>query len=351
MIKTGILGGETMAAGELIRILINHPDVDLRSVASETEAGRRVDRVHRGLIGDLDLIFEDKLNPEGLDVVILCGEPWMARRWMQTNDKACADENLRIIDLTGAYRDLLGVGEGSAPMVYGFPEYNRKALVRGARCTSLPSPMAMAVEAALFPLAKNMLLEGDVKAPVMIAATENFENRPASQMTDTEPMAVAELSTRLDPIAPMENRPDGEATAAEVKNVMKEIQPSWNGNVQLTVSRDSKWPRGILAEVEVPCCTSLSELRRLYDEAYCDHSFTFSVDLKPTVLDVANTNKCLMSLAYPDSAHSLESMPVLKITVAIDNLMKGAAGNAVHCLNLLFGLQECTGLALKASAF
>lgn len=350
MIKTGILGGETMAAGELIRILINHPDVDLRSVASETEAGRRVDRVHRGLIGDLDLIFEDKLNPEGLDVVILCGEPWMARHWMQSHEDACAEGDMRVIDLTGAYRDAKGT-DAEARMVYGFPEYNRKALVRGARCASLPSPMAMAVEAALFPLAKNMLLEGDIRARVVIAATENFENQPASQMADTEPMVVAELSTRLDPIAPMENRPDGETTAIEVKNLMKEIQPSWTGNVQLTVSRDSKWPRGILAEVEVPCCTSLSELRRLYDEAYCDHSFTFSVDLKPTVLDVANTNKCLMSLAYPGNAHLLESMPVLKITVAIDNLMKGAAGNAVHCLNLLFGLQECTGLALKASAF
>lgn len=346
MIKTGILGGDTMAAGELIRILINHPDVDLRVVASPQMAGRRVEHVHRGLIGDLSMAVAEELDPKGLDVVMLCGEPWMARQWMEQHDAACREGEIRVVDLTGAFQG------GEMDMVYGFPEYNRKALVRGAMRTSLPSPVAMAVETALFPLAKNMLLSGDITAKLVIASTENFENRPAGEMQNpVAPFVDVATSTRLDPIAPMENRPDGDAASREVLGVMKEIQPSFGGTIALTISRDNHSSRGITAEVEVPCSTAIAELRRLFEEAYEDHNFTYLIDHVPSVLDVANTNKCLISISYPDGAESLGAMQRVKVTTVTDNLMKGAAGNAVHCMNLLFGLSERTGLAMKASAF
>lgn len=342
MIKTGILGGETLAAGELIRILLNHPDVDLRQVASGPLSGMNVADVHRGLVGDTSLRFVSKLDTKWLDAVFLCGEPWMAREFMESlPERGEKDEALRIVDLTGAFR------RGELEMVYGLPEHERKALVRGATRASIPSPIAHAVELALFPMAKNSLLFGPVNGNVVIAATEEFYRLPnVAPLTESHdnPLSTI-LSTRLDPVAPAEHRPDSEAAALEAAGEMKRIQPSFNSEVRLTVSKDANHPRGILAVVETECNLSLSELERIFKEAYEDHNFTYVIDRIPEISDVANTNKCLLHISYAGN-HS-----TLKINVAIDNLLKGAAGNAVHCFNLLFGLSERTGLELKPSGF
>lgn len=340
MIKAAILGAETMAAGELIRILINHPDVELLTVASDTETGRRVDHLHRGLTGDTDLTLTPlaAVTSEEHDVVFLCGEPWMASSWMQLHDEGAHTQDVKVIDLTGAFRN------GEYGMVYGLPEHNRKALVRGATRTSIPSAAATAVELALFPLAKNGLLSTTVNAVVSIA--------DAGTGTVTSRRATVENvsgSTRLDPIAPIENRPDGRDAAVETTAAMRAVQPSFSGSVNLRLSRDASRKRGLTATVELSCSIPLTELQRLYDEAYSDHSFTYPVEEIPVVADVANTNKCLLNIAYDTAPDT--GLPTLRITAVIDNLLKGAAGTAVHCMNLLFGLSERTGLALKASAF
>lgn len=336
MIKVGILGADTTAAGELIRILINHPDVELVTIASDTETGRPVSTVHRGLIGDTDLAFTSELAPQGHDAIFLCGEPWMAARWMSTHHEAATASPLRIIDLTGAFRD------GSYNMVYGLPEHNRKALVRGAMCASIPSPAATAVELALFPLAKNSLLGNDITAIVNTAATGTPAQTPHTQ-------ADRSTSTRLDPIAPIENRPDSELAAREITAAMQAIQPTFTHTITLHLGSNGTSPRGLTATVDTPCATPLTELQRLYAEAYSDHNFTYPVTTLPTVADVANTNKCLVHLNYITPPGT--GLPTLRITTVIDNLLKGSAGTAVHCLNLLFGLSERTGLSLKASAF
>ena len=336
MIKTGILGADTTAAGELIRILINHPDVELVTIASDNRTGLPASTIHRGLIGDTDLSFTPTLTPRGHDAVFLCGEPWMAAKWMQANGDAAAASNLRIIDLTGAFRD------GTCGMVYGLPEHNRKALVRGATRTSIPSPAATAVELALFPLAKNSLLHNPVNATVDIAATETFTTNPTTESDRT-------TSTRLDPIAPIENRPDSELAAREITTAMQAVQPTFTQPVTLRLARNNTSPRGITATVDTPCTIPLPELRRLYAEAYSDHNFTYPVPTPPVIADVANTNKCLLHLGYITPPGT--GLPTLRITTVIDNLLKGSAGTAVHCLNLLFGLSERTGLSLKASAF
>lgn len=337
MIKVGILGAETTAAGELIRILINHPDVELKTVASPSESGTPVTRIHRGLTGDTDLCVTPALSPEGHDAVFICGEPWTASQWMEQHKGDPGIDDLRIIDLTGAFRD------GSYDMVYGFPEHNRKALVRGAKRTSIPSPAAIAVETALFPLAKNSLLSGPVNTIVSIAATENFRHNTSAGYADVC------ASTRLDPIAPQENRPDGDVIAREIEAALKAIQPSFSGSISLHLSRDGSISRGITVEAQTSCGVAIHELQRLYNEAYDDHNFTYNVAFIPSLADVANTNKCLLHLTYATAPDT--GLPTLHITSVIDNLLKGAAGTAVHCLNLLFGLSERTGLALKASAF
>lgn len=334
MIKTGIIGGHTLAAGELIRILVNHPDVTILWVSSPQEAGRRLTAVHRGLEGDTDSAFigaPSAADVEGLDAVFLCGEPWEARQFM---DLAGAMAELRVIDLTGAFRS------GEAGMVYGLAEHNRKALVRGATRASLPSEIAMAAELALFPLAKNMMLSGDIEISAALASTVREHGAAASSEGD-----LAELSTRRDPVAPVENRPDAELAGDEIAKAMKSVQPSFRGEARVSLSRDGSAARGIRVTATASDCNQpVSELHRIYEEAYEDHGFTFPIDRRPELADAANTNKCLIHIRRDENG-------LVEITSVIDNLLKGAAGNAVHCMNLLFGLSEKTGLALKGSAF
>ena len=346
MIKTGIIGAHTAAAGELIRILINHPDVDLRTVASAEIAGQRIDSVHRGLIGDTDMVIASELVPQDLDAVFLCGEPWEARKWMEQYGETLDEDpenKIRVIDLTGAFRN------GEYSMVYGLPEHNRKALVRGATRASIPSPIAMAVGLALFPLAKDMLLQGNVNASVTMAATEVACAPTESQPSNYQSVAI---STRLDPIAPIENRPDSEDAEREILRFLKEVQPACHCSVKLQLSRNQTSPRGVIATVDTPCTLPLLELTRRYEEAYDDHNFTYIIDRLPESTDVANTNKCLLHLSYPATGPDpISASQSLRVTAVIDNFLKGSAGNAVHCLNLLFGLSERTGLSLKASAY
>lgn len=342
MINVGIIGGETEAAGELIRILINHPDVILRSVCSPEHAGERVDRFHRGLTGDTDLCFSTSVDMSHLNCVFLLGESWQAREFVGSlqapahrseidEDSAAShdEENLlRVIDMTGSFL------HGEEGMVYGFPEYHRKAMVRGALRTSLPCAIAIALELALFPLAKNHLIGETVKANVVMPRIS---------------MANPKLSTRLDPIAPVGNRPDMGDAAREINRELKEIDPTFAGQLDLSLSTDQSRRRGLTADVTVACTANVEEVRHLFSEAYSDHGFAFVVDHLPQVNDVSNTNKSLISID-PAGQDALPSgLPSIKVSVAIDDLVKGSAGNAVHCMNLLFGLSERTGLALKAS--
>lgn len=356
MINVGIIGGETEAAGELIRILLNHPDVILRAVCSPAHAGQRLDVYHRGLTGDTDLCFVKNLDPSKLNCVFLVGESWQAEEFMATvadaplhrNDAEEEDgeELLRIIDMTGSF---LHEENG---MVYGFPEYHRKALVRGALRASIPSAIANGVELALFPLAKNHMLGGAVQATVSIsrnAAIATSANPDMEFEPQVYDMAVSQLSTRLDPIAPVANRPDTERAADEIREEIKRIDPSFSGSVRLSMAAGRGHLRGMTVIADIPCGANVEEVKRMYEEAYCDHAFTFLVDRDPETADVSNTNKCLMSISPLDGATAPSAVPRIRIKGVLDDFVKGSAGTAVHCMNLLFGLSERTGLALKAS--
>lgn len=356
MINVGITGGETLAAGELIRILINHPDVNLASVISDVYPGRPLTEIHRGLEGDTTLSFSPRFTPETLsklNVIFLCGEPWQAEKLMAeipTDTSEGDDAPLRIIDLTGRYRSMDGA------MVYGLPENNRKALVRGATRAAIPSPGAMAIELALFPFLKGALLSGNIEATLEMASTENFVRHSMSQSISPE------ISTRFDPVAPAQYRSDAETIAAEIEAWAKSLQPTFSGNIRIRLKRSDE-PRGIAASVEVPVSMPVADIRRIFDEAYEDHSFTYPISHRPETSEVANTNKCLIEISdstLPDDIGGIRNSNTLlqpgtqsAVTIhsVIDNLLKGGAGNAVHCMNLLFGLSERTGLALKASAF
>lgn len=289
MIKTVIIGGATPVAGELIRILINHPDIDLLQVESDEKVGYDVADFHSGLIGETDLKFTSNLDVEKSDVIFVC----------DTSPLPEIDDEKRVVCFfpPDKYKE---------KFVYGLPEMNRKAMVRGATCAVMPSAQAMLAILALLPLARHLLLRGKIDITIGLP----------SSITDYD-------------------------IVDEVKREIGELQNNLDAEFNIHTERISSD-----RVMTVKCCLDLGvdvgELARVYDEQYDDHNFTFRINRQPRIADVEGTNKCLIYLDKKDDTKTC-------IWAAYDAVVKGNAGTAVHCMNLLFGLHELTGLALKAS--
>lgn len=323
MIKAGIIGGAGYTAGELTRLLINHPDVDLKWIHSTSNAGNRVSDVHQGLIGETDLKFTDKVDWTDTDVVFFCTPHGATREFMEKHD---VPAEVKIIDLSTDYR----IEDGTHEFVYGLPEFNRKRIVRGATRVANPGCFATAIQLALLPLAKNLLLNSDIHVTAITGSTG----------AGVKPGATTHYSWRNDNISVY--KPFKHQHLAEIKQTLKTLQNSFSAEINFLPVRGC-FSRGIFAMVYVDCPVSLEEVRKLYEDYYDDHNFTFVTDKAPDLKDVVNTNKCILHLDKVGDK--------LLITSVIDNLLKGASGTAVHNMNLLFGLQERIGLNLKPSAF
>ncbi|MCM1519243.1 MAG: N-acetyl-gamma-glutamyl-phosphate reductase [Lachnoclostridium sp.] len=323
MIKAGIIGGSGYAAGELIRILLHHPDVIITWVNSRTVAGMRVADVHPGLIGETDMTFSSTTDLEAIDVLFCCRPAGKTREFLETHE---IPADLKIIDLARDYR----IESEDHDFVYGLPELNRKRMVRGALHVANPGCIAMAIELSLAPLAKHMLLNADIHSTVVTGSTSaGAEQRPSSH-----------YSWRNDNMVVY--RPFAHQQLPEIHQVLTTMQPSFTSRLNLIPMR-GPFSRGILAVSYFDCPISLEEIIKIYSEYYSDHNFTYISSKVPDLKDVANTNKCIIHLDKIDGK--------LMITTVIDNLLKGGAGTAVHNMNLLFGLQELTGLTMKATAY
>ncbi len=323
MIKAGIIGGAGYTAGELIRLLINHPDVEISWVNSTSNAGNLVADVHQGLIGDTYLRFTDQTPWEEIDVLFCCTPHGETRKFMESHD---VPESLRIVDLSTDYR----IEDGTHEFVYGLPELNRKRIVRGATRVANPGCFATAIQLALLPLAKNLLLNNDINVTAITGSTG----------AGVKPSATSHYSWRNDNVSIY--KPFRHQHLAEIRQSLKSLQTSFDADINFIPVRGC-FSRGIMAIIYLDCAVELDEVRRLYEDYYSDHSFTFVADKAPDLKDVVNTNKCIIHLDKIDGK--------LLITSVIDNLVKGASGQAVHNMNLLFGLQERVGLTLKPSAF
>ena len=300
MIDIGITGGETIIAGELVRLLINHPDASVKWVSSHCEHGKLA-RVHKGLIGECDLDFGEPLVGD-VDLIFNC-DPFdspLCDEALAQNDK------LRVVELSRSY----GFVEGGG--MYGLCEINRKFMVHDCYGYVLvPSAEAMAVLLALVPLAKNHMLKGDVDVTV------NFNNC-------------------------FNNDINVNSIKQEILTVAKALDSDFAGTVNIK-QESGATTRGLVAHVEVSAQADIDSVKDLYNEYYEDHNFTFVVNHQVEDADVTNTNKCLLNITAHDDK--------LCITSVIDALLKGSAGNAVHVMNLLFGLHEKAGLTLKAQVF
>ena len=322
MIKAGIIGGAGYTAGELIRLLIHHPDVELAFVNSNSNAGNKLTDVHSGLYGETELVFTDELPLSEIDVLFFCTAHGDTRKFMESHE---VPEELKIVDLSTDYR----IESEDHDFIYGLPELNRKRIIRGMRVAN-PGCFATCIQLGLLPLAKHLMLNSEIHINAITGSTG----------AGVKPSATSHFSWRSDNISIY--KPFEHQHLDEIRQSLSQLQNSFNADIQFIPVRGC-FTRGIFASMYMDCNIKLSELKRLYEEYYNDHSFTFITDKDLDLKQVVNTNKCLINLSKYGNK--------LLIVSAIDNLLKGASGQAVHNMNLLFGLVETTGLHLKAAAF
>lgn len=322
MIKAGIIGGAGYTAGELIRLLIHHPDVEIVFVNSNSHAGHRITEVHEGLYGDTELTFTDQLPLEGIDVLFFCTAHGDTRKFIDTHTLPV---NLKVIDLSMDYRLK---GEDN-PFVYGLPELNRRIICQ-SQYVANPGCFATCIQLALLPLAKHLLLNEDVMVNAITGSTG----------AGVKPGATSHFSWRNNNMSVY--KAFEHQHVPEIKQSLTQLQNSFHSEIDFIPYRGD-FPRGIFATVVVRTKVGIEELERIYKEYYQEDSFVHVVKENIDLKQVINTNKCLLHLEKHGDK--------LMIISCIDNLLKGASGQAVHNMNLMFNLEETVGLQLKPSAF
>lgn len=323
MIKTGIIGGAGYTAGELIRILLNHPDAELVYVHSESNAGKHLYDVHEGIFGDTDIIFSDSYDLSGIDVLFLCSGHGKSSGFWENNS---IPEGLKVIDLAQDYRD---EHDG---YVYGLPEWQKEKIATAAKVAN-PGCFATCIQLALLPLAAAGLLKSDVNVTAITGSTG----------AGVKPGETTHFSWRNNNVSTYKvfchqhlieiNRNLG---------IISSIAGGNDFNIEFIPMRGD-FPRGIFASITARCGLEEEDVVILYKEYYKNAAFTFVSDKSVDLKEVVNTNKAIL--------HIEKHGDKIVISSVIDNLLKGASGQAVQNMNIMFGLPENEGLKLKASAF
>jgi len=324
-IKAGIIGGAGYTGGEMLRILVNHPNVEIVFVNSKSNAGNYVYEVHTDLFGDTELKFTGDLSND-IDVLFLCVGHGDAKKFLAEND---IPDNIKIIDLSQDFRLIQNSKFNNKTFVYGLPELNRDA-IKSAQNIANPGCFATCLQLGLLPLAANSLLNSEVH----ITATTGSTGAGQS------PSATTHFTWRNDNLSiykAFEHQHLG-----EIGQSLNQLQPE-NGQTINFIPYRGDYTRGIIASIYLDSDLSGDEAFKLYEEYYAAHPFTHVTTRNIDLKQVVNTNKCFIQIAKHGSK--------LLITSIIDNLTKGASGHAVQNMNLMFELDETTGLRLKATGF
>lgn len=322
MIKVGIIGGAGYTAGELIRLLHNHPETELIFVNSTSNAGNLLSDVHAGLLGETDMRFTDQLPYDKIDVLFFCVAHGDTKAFMASNQ---VPDHLKIIDLSTDYRHKATCNN----FVYGLPELNSEAIKTASRVAN-PGCFATAIQLALLPLAKAGLLNNEIHINALTGSTG----------AGVKPGTTSHFSWRENNISVY--KPFGHQHLKEITESLLQLQPGFSADINFIPVRGN-FTRGIFATVYLNFKGKIEEAKDLFVNYYKDSPFTFVTDVNPDLKQVVNTNKCILYLEKHGNK--------LLIISCIDNLLKGASGQAVHNMNLMFGLDERMGLRLKASAF
>ena len=322
MIRVGIIGGAGYTAGELIRLLLIHPEVEIKFVHSSSNAGNRITDVHAGLHGETDLMFTDEMPFEEIDLLFFCTAHGDTRKFMESN---ILPDELKVIDLSMDYR----IKSNDHNFIYGLPELNRRNTCK-SQYVANPGCFATCIELGLLPLAKEHLLKGDISVNAITGSTG----------AGVKPQATTHFSWRNDNMSIY--KPFEHQHLPEIMQSIRQLQPDYSGEIDFIPYRGG-FARGIFATIVVKCDIDIETLYKLYEHYYDRDSFTHIVNIPVDLKQVVNTNKCLIHLEKHGNK--------LLITSVIDNLLKGASGTAIHNMTLLFGLAETVGLQLKPSAF
>ena len=339
MIKVGILGAAGYTGGELIRLLLNHPEAEIVFANSESNAGNLVSDVHEGLIGETDLSFTDQMPFEQVDVVFFCFGHGKSEQFLKEHT---IPENVKIIDLAQDFRI-----KGDHDYVYGLPEIN-KGEIQNAQHIANPGCFATCIQLALLPAANLNLLKEDVSVNAITGSTGAGQKPGATTHFSwrNNNMSTYKLFTHqhLHEICQSLN----EVKPAGAPHITSPIEPSPSGELVGGCSIDfipyrGDFARGIFVTEVIKTDRSLEDIVASYKDFYKDAAFTYYSDKAIDLKQVVNTNKCLV--------HCDKFGNKLVITSIIDNLLKGAVGQAVQNMNIMFSLPEDAGLRLKASAF
>jgi N-acetyl-gamma-glutamyl-phosphate reductase len=325
MIQVGIIGGAGYTAGELIRLLINHPKTEINFVYSTSNSGNKISSVHQDLLGDLNMKFTDTINPN-VDVLFLCLGHGNSVKFLSTN---AFSDTTRIIDLGNDFRLEKDKEFQGKTFVYGLPELQRED-IKKANYIANPGCFATAIQMAILPLAKHNALENDIHVNAVTGATG-----AGTSLSDTTHFTWRDNNFSY-------YKPFTHQHLGEINQSVKQLQNSFSSEILFMPNRGN-FSRGIFATVYTDFDGTLEEAKDLFKAFYKDAKFTFVSDEVLHLKQVVNTNKCLIHLHKHNNK--------LLVTSIIDNLLKGASGQAIQNMNLMFGLEETTGLQLKATYF
>ena len=321
MIKTGIIGGAGYTAGELLRILLRHPQVEVDFIYSTSQPGKPIDRVHQDLFGETDLAFSNRINSE-VDVVFLCLGHGNSIKFLKENSFS---EETRIVDLSTDFR----ISAKDHSFVYGLPEF-RKEEIQNAKHIANPGCFATAISLAILPLAAENSISDEVHVNAVTGATgagTSFSVTTHFSWRDNNFSAYKAFEHQH---------------LEEINQSLRLLQKDREVDINFIPNRGN-FSRGIHVTAYTRFSASLEEAQNIYRKYYGDAAFTFVTDEEVHLKQVVNTNKCLLRLQkFGDK---------LLITSVIDNLLKGASGQAVQNMNLMFDFPEKEGLNLKANYF
>lgn len=319
-IKVGIIGGAGYTAGELLRLLVNHPNVSIAFVHSASHPGTEICSVHQGLEGECDLKFTDTFDLSAIDCLFMCSGHGASEKFWNENVRP---EGLKVIDLAQDFRD-----EHNG-YVYGLPEINKER-IKNSLSIANPGCFATAIQLSLLPLAAEHKLKGDI----------NIVGITGSTGAGVKPGATTHFSWRSGNLSVY--KPFVHQHLLEINRTLDKFNSENEFNLSFIPVRGD-FPRGIFVMTTLKCETTKENLLELYKDFYKDSPFVIVSDKEINLKQIANTNKAIIGIEVNNDN--------VLITCAIDNLLKGASGQAVQNMNLIFGLEETTGLKLKSLAF
>ncbi|MCU0438510.1 MAG: N-acetyl-gamma-glutamyl-phosphate reductase [Raineya sp.] len=317
-IRVGIVGGAGYTAGELLRILVFHPFVEIVFVHSKSNAGKFIYEVHDDLLGDTDLLFSSEYHTD-IDVVFLCVSHGEAKNIVDIF------KHTKIIDLSHDHR----LKYPSHQFVYGLPEL-QKDVIRQAQYIANPGCFATAIQLALLPLAEKQLLKGNIQAFCTTGSTGAGQS-----LSETSHFSWRQNNLSVYKAFTHQH-------LGEIRQSVHQLQNTYEEEIQIIPQRGA-FTRGIMACLTMNLKLAFEEIQNIYTHKYQDEPFVWISERNIHLKQVINTNKCLLYIEKHENN--------LLITSIIDNLLKGASGQAVQNMNLMFGLDETTGLKLKSTAF